>query len=156
MQKNKLLYAVIILMLAALSCKEKEKKDTRVIDAEKGITKLDQDDPSFLQLKDTAQKYLPDFIKLLEKHAGDSNYMFLLKSDFADGEVHEHMWSVPFSFTGNSFRAVFSDSAYDVKGVLHGDTITIKIADVEDWVLYDNVLKTRTGYFSEKYLKGED
>jgi len=132
------------------------KKDDRVIDKENGITGLKKNDPTFLRLMDTAQKYLPDFIASFQKHKGDTNYYYTIKSDYEENETHEHMWSSPVSITGNTIKCVFIDSAYELHNIKTGDTITMKLTDVEDWTIYDYSNRTKMGYFSEKYLKGQE
>jgi len=117
------------------------------------VTALPKDDQGFLALKDTAQTHLNIFIDSLKKYAKDSNYRFLIKSDFYDGTNHEHMWSEITDYKANGFKAMFADSAYMVKNIKQGDTLTIKRKDVEDWTIFDNKSKKRYGFYSEGYLK---
>ncbi|MFN8290959.1 MAG: DUF2314 domain-containing protein [Chitinophagaceae bacterium] len=150
------LLPLLLLVTVTFFAACKEKKHERTIDKEKGITNLEKDDPEFLRLKDTAQKYLPEFITSLKEHAADTNYLYMIKSDYTQESVHEHMWSAPFRAGNSRFSALFSDSAYDITNVRPGDTVEVKFTDVEDWFIIDKVNGTRRGYFSQKYLTGEE
>jgi uncharacterized protein YegJ (DUF2314 family) len=104
-------------------------------------------------LKDTAQAWLQTFIDSLKPHALDSNYRFLVKSDFVDGKEHEHMWSVVYKYTDEKFTGIFADSALFLKNIKPGDQVLIKKSDVEDWAIYDYLHNKDMGNFSDKYLR---
>jgi hypothetical protein len=97
--KNCLKLSVILLMLFS-ACQNAKKDNAKKDSLEKdktdsvNVVKLKTDDEKFLSLKDTAQAKLHIFLDSLKPHALDSNYRFLVKSDFAEGKDHEHMWSV--------------------------------------------------------------
>lgn len=65
------------------------------------------------------------------------------------------MWAQVLDFNKGVFTCIFSDSAYNISNVKRGDTIFIKKADVEDWIIFDYYNQTKSGHFSEKFLKGE-
>ncbi|HVW96672.1 MAG TPA: DUF2314 domain-containing protein [Mucilaginibacter sp.] len=118
--------------------------------------KLDKNDRIFLALKDSAQKYLPGFIKRLNSHGKDvDNYRFTIKSDFVENGTHEHMWSRVFEFDGTAFKGVFIDSPFEIHNIKIGDKVSIKSGDVEDWQVEDFKAKTHQGDFSGKYLKSK-
>ena len=150
MQKLSFLFLFIFLFA---SCKQ---KDNREIDKERNITGLPAGDEKFLALKDTAQKYIAEFIESFQKNTADTNYYFTIKSDYVESETHEHMWASPISYTNGTFKCIFTDSAYSLTNVHAGDTVIIKSKDIEDWVIFDNYEGTKKGSFSEKYLKGEE
>jgi len=117
---------------------------------------LPKDDARFLALKRTAQKYLPQFIDSLQKHGGDAEgYRFVVKSDFVEGDNHEHMWSEVVGYSNGVFKAIFIDSPFTLKNVKLGDKISIKQTDVEDWAVHNLRSKKITGEFSEKYLNSK-
>jgi uncharacterized protein YegJ (DUF2314 family) len=146
------LYAVCSIILLAASCKP---KDQRIVDREKHITGLPPGDAKFLALKDTAQKYITGFITSFNTNGHNENYAFTIKSNYADKDINEHMWSSPIQFTNGVFTCIFVDSAYNVHNVKTGDTVRINQKDIEDWVIYNYSDSTKTGYFSEQYLRGE-
>jgi uncharacterized protein YegJ (DUF2314 family) len=115
------------------------------------VTMLNKDDPNFLALKDTAQKYMPQFIEAVLKNT--EGLKFVIKSEFKDGETHEHMLSQVFEFKSNKFSGVFIDSAINVKNVHSGDAVSVSIKDVEDWVIYNDKGERIAGAFSEQYLE---
>ncbi|MFC0517009.1 DUF2314 domain-containing protein [Mucilaginibacter angelicae] len=114
---------------------------------------LKKDDPTFLALKDTAQKYMPQFIEALTKKT--EGFKFVIKSDFKDGDTHEHMWSQILEYKSDKFSGTFIDSAVDVKNVHMGDTVLVNVNDVEDWAIYDDKDERVAGAFSEKYLESK-
>ena len=140
-------------ILLFASCKQ---KDQRIIDKERKVTGLPAGDAKFLALKDTAQKYIGEFINSLEENGSNDNYEFNIKSNYSDNGINEHMWAKPFLYKNNVFSCVFIDSAFEVKNVITGDTVFINKNDVEDWVIYNFSDSTKMGYFSEKYLSGKD
>jgi uncharacterized protein YegJ (DUF2314 family) len=79
-----------------------------------GVGKLKTDDENFFLLKIPRRpsSYLFDSLK---PHALDSNYRFLVKSDFAEGKDHEHMWSVVYKYADGKFTGIFADSAIYLK-----------------------------------------
>lgn len=118
---------------------------------------LNKDDREFLRLKDTAQKYLPILLDTLKKHGADYvNYRCVVKSDFVDRGIHEHMWSQVVSYSNGMFKAIFVDSPFNVKNVKTGDSIFVNKAAVEDWGIYDKDDKKIAGNFSENYLNSKE
>jgi len=117
---------------------------------------LSKNDAGFLALKRTAQKYIPQFIDSLQKHGGDpEGYRFVVKSDFVEGDTHEHMWSEVVGYSNGVFKVIFIDSPFTLKNIKLGDKISIKQADVEDWAVHNLRTKKITGEFSEKYLNSK-
>lgn len=116
---------------------------------------LKANDPGFLALKDTAQKHIGLFIDSIKMHKSDTNYIFTIKSDFVDGDIHEHMWSQVNKYNGEKFLGIFADSAYQVHNIKPKDPVKIKETDVEDWIIYDKLHDNVTGNFSEDYLRSK-
>ena len=151
--KKLLFFPLFILFFT--SCEQKQ-KDKRIIDKEKNITGLPTNDKRFLELKDTAQKHIAEFIEAFQKNRNDTNYYFIIKSDYVENETHEHMWASPIGYRNGLFKCIFTDSAYNLTNVYPGDTVVVMSKDIEDWVIFDNYKGTKKGSFSEKYLKGEE
>jgi uncharacterized protein YegJ (DUF2314 family) len=106
--------ALSMLVLAACNNSPKNKKETDKKE-NASVVHLKTDDEMIAAFKDTAQAKLPVFIDSLKPHALDSNYRFLVKSDFAEGKDHEHMWSVVYKYGGGKFTGIFADSAIVLK-----------------------------------------
>jgi uncharacterized protein YegJ (DUF2314 family) len=138
-------------MLLFTACDNSKKDKT----AAKNVVQLKTDDEKFLALKDTAQAHLRTFIDSLKPHAADSNYRFLIKSNYSEGKDNEHMWSVVYKYADGKFTGIFADSAVYLKNIKMGDPVLIKEADVEDWAMYDYPRNTEMGNFSDKYLRSK-
>lgn len=148
---KKWLLAPVLLLLAAGACNNADKEKAGTVQS----VNLKTDDEQFLALKDTAQAKINTFIDSLKPHALDSNYRFLVKSDFVDGKEHEHMWSVVYKYTDGKFTGIFADSALYLKNIHPGDAVLIKQSDVEDWAVYDYLHNKDLGNFSDKYLRSK-
>lgn len=114
---------------------------------------LAKNDARFLALKKIAQERMPQFLDSLKKHGDDrEGYSFIVKSDFVDGDKHEHMWSQVLNYSNGVFKAIFVDSPFNITNIKNGDKVDIKPADVEDWAINNIRTKKITGDFSDKYL----
>ena len=114
---------------------------------------LAKNDARFLALKKIAQERMPQFLDSLKKYGSDrEGYSFIVKSDFAEGDKHEHMWSQVLSYSNGVFKAIFIDSSFNITNIKNGDKVEIKQADVEDWAINNIRTKKITGDFSDKYL----
>jgi uncharacterized protein YegJ (DUF2314 family) len=138
-------------LLAIQACKQPAKKEDNFT-----VVNLKDDDSIFLALKDTAQYHLKEFTDSLKLHGNDAdNYHFIVKSDFADGEKHEHMWSQVNSLESGSLGGVLIDSPFYLKNIKLNDRVKIKLGDVEDWVIYDKPHNRKVGDYSAAYLKSK-
>jgi uncharacterized protein YegJ (DUF2314 family) len=136
-----------LLMLAACQQSPKNKKENA------SVVQLKTNDGKIQAFKDTAQARLNMFIDSLKPHALDSNYRFLVKSDFIEGKEHEHMWSVVYKYANGKFTGIFADSAIVLKDIKMGEPVLIDQKQVEDWAIYDYKRNTDIGNFSDKYLR---
>ncbi|MEO6149986.1 MAG: hypothetical protein ABIN95_13410 [Mucilaginibacter sp.] len=94
----RILFTIMAFAIIAIGCNNQDKS------ANYETVHLDTDDKVFLALKETAQNKLPVFIDSIKLHGLDTNYLFVVKSDFADGDEHEHMWSTCLLTKTVSFR----------------------------------------------------
>lgn len=140
------IYTCLLLAVIAAGCKGRSKESEIVAN-------LKKDDPSFLALKDTAQKHLPQFIAALEKK--EAGFKFIIKSDFVDKGTVEHMWSQVNEYRDDRFNGIFIDSAFNVKNINAGDRVSIEKRRVEDWAIYNDNSERVAGAFSEKYLQSK-
>lgn len=141
--------ALSIFVLAACNNSQKSKKENT------SVIQLKTDDQKIAAFKDTAQPKLHIFLDSLKPHALDSNYRFLVKSDFAEGADHEHMWSVVYKYADGKFTGIFADSAIVLKKLKIGAPVLINQKDIEDWAIYDYKHNTDMGNFSDKYLRSK-
>lgn len=118
---------------------------------------LVKDDSTFLALKDTAQAHLQTFIDSLNKYGRNTaNYRFTIKSDFVEGDEHEHMWSLIFNYNNGDFKGIFIDSAFTIKNIKTGDKVIIRRESIEDWSIDNLITGKHIGYFSEMYIKSKE
>ena len=139
---------LILLIFAALGAKGQTKIQN---DTEYSSVKLKKDDPGFLALKDTAQKYMSRFITALNKNT--PGYRFLVKSDFVENGTHEHMWSQVKVYNNGTFKGIFIDSPFNLHNIKTGDKVSIRKSGIEDWAIFDRKGLHVDGDFSDKYLK---
>lgn len=140
------IYTCLILMAIVAGCKGRSKES-------EVVANLKKDDATFLALKDTAQKHLPQFIAALAKK--EAGLKFIIKSDFVDKGTTEHMWSQIGEYRDGKFNGIFIDSAFNVKNINPGDRVSIDKKRVEDWAIYNDNNERVAGAFSEKYLKSK-
>jgi uncharacterized protein YegJ (DUF2314 family) len=150
MMKN-VLKACMLSMLVLAACNNSPKAAKE----KASVVQLKTDDEKIAAFKDTAQAKLHIFLDSLKPHALDSNYRFLVKSDFAEGKDHEHMWSVVYKYAGGKFTGIFADSAIVLKKIKMGAPVLINQKDIEDWAIYDYKRNTDMGNFSDKYLRSK-
>jgi uncharacterized protein YegJ (DUF2314 family) len=104
-------------------------------------------------IKNTAQRNMPQFLDSLKKNGNDhEGYSFIIKSDFVEGDKHEHMWSQVLGFSNGVFKVIFIDSPLELTNIKMGDKVDVKQTDVEDWAINNIRTKKITGDFSDKYL----
>lgn len=138
-------------LLAIQACKQPAKKEDNFT-----VVNLKDDDSIFLALKDTAQHHIKEFTDSLKLHVTDAdNYNFIVKSDYLDGEKHEHMWSEVHAFNNNLLEGVMIDSPFYLKNIKLNDRVKVKLDDVEDWVIYDKPHNRKVGDYSAAYLKSK-
>ncbi|MEO6978965.1 MAG: DUF2314 domain-containing protein [Mucilaginibacter sp.] len=148
---KRLFFILLVFIVAGAAGQTKVENNTEY----KSVA-LDAEDSTFLALKDTAHKHLDIFLNGLSKNGTDTkNYRFLVKSDFVENGVHEHMWSQAFRYDKDGFKGIFIDSPFQLKHIKTGDKITIKLDDLEDWSIEDIKNHTTQGYYSEKYLNSK-
>jgi len=141
-------------MIIALFC-ACDDKTGKSADGKISVVGLKTDDPKIQAFKDSAQNNMHIFVDSLNAHGLDSNYRFIVKSDFADGSKHEHMWSVVYKYDKGKFNGIFADSAFYLRTIKSGDRVVVKQGDIEDWAIYDNKRNTELGNFSDKYLRSK-
>lgn len=137
--------------MAMQACKQPAKKES-----DYGVVHLTKDDSVFLALKDTAQAHIKEFTDSLKLHVTDAdNYHFIVKSDYLDGDKHEHMWSEVHAFNNNLLEGILIDSPFYLKNIKLEDKVKVKLNDVEDWVIYDKPHNRKVGDYSTSYLKSK-
>lgn len=67
--------------------------------------------------------------------AGPSaDQVFAVKARFAEGEYEEFMWVSVRQIEGTSITGRLENSPASLKSVKEGDTVTVQLADVNDWI----------------------
>jgi uncharacterized protein YegJ (DUF2314 family) len=125
-------------------------------DARSKAAAASKNEARFLALKNIAQQHMPQFLDSLKKNGNDRDgYSFIIKSDFVEGDKHEHMWSQVLGYGNGIFKAIFIDSPIELKNIKNGDQVDVKQTDVEDWAINNIRTKKITGDFSDKYLNSK-
>lgn len=102
-----------------------------------GIVRLAHDDPRAIAVKQEAQSHLSQFVDQWNDRVSTPDHSFGIKRDFADGDLHEHMWIDVAAFDGQTFSGTVSDEPVDVTNVSMGDPASTRMDDVEDWAVFD-------------------
>ncbi|RFZ95300.1 DUF2314 domain-containing protein [Mucilaginibacter conchicola] len=151
--KYLLMLALLILGGKAYSQSQSEIKNDTLYKS----VDLDKDDATFLKLKALAQSKIAEFVNAVKVHGTDyKNYHLMVKSDFVEGDEHEHMWTQVYAYRNGSFDGVFVDKPFAIKKIKTGQRLTIKQADIEDWVIYDANDVKIAGGFSLEYLGSKE
>lgn len=133
------------------ACKSKDEKTANYT-----AVNLSKDDRTFLMLKDSAQLHLHEFTGSLQTHGlDDKNYLFIVKSDFVDGDIHEHMWSKVNLLSDTLLKGSLIDSPFTVKNIKTNQKVSVGLHRVEDWVIYDKLHHKKLGDYSSKYLESK-
>jgi uncharacterized protein YegJ (DUF2314 family) len=62
----------------------------------------------------------------------------MVKARFVDGEEVEHLWLEPISVVGDSaVRARIENDVVALRTVKYGDTVTVRLSELEDWFAQD-------------------
>lgn len=99
----------------------------------------------------TAQKRLPEFIAVVE--SGRKEATPIVKARFADKDGNgEHMWAEAKHTTAQGIHAIVMNRPANSALPKKGDTVTIKLDDISDWMYVDDKGKPHGG-FVERILR---
>jgi uncharacterized protein YegJ (DUF2314 family) len=112
------------------------------------------DPKAIAAVKATAQSQIQSFINDVNTNGHDVvNYRFMVKSDIVRNGIDEHLWVRVLSYKDGSFKGVFIQSPFKLKGIKVGDKITIASDKVEDWSAYNTHTDKTVGDFTLKYMQ---
>jgi uncharacterized protein YegJ (DUF2314 family) len=109
------------------------------------------DEAALQQTIEEARRRWPEFVRAFARRKPGQT--FGVKTTFTEGEDCEYMWIGVESIDGDRVRGKLDNAPLKVTNVKAGDAVTIKPADVLDW-MYEESGEMRGG-FSLKVLAGE-
>lgn len=84
------------------------------------------------QAMSEARRQWPTFVGAFSTRT--RNDRFGVKARFEDGEFVEHMWIEPISCSEQSVTGRLVSHPVNIANVGHGDTVTVDLASVSDWI----------------------
>jgi uncharacterized protein YegJ (DUF2314 family) len=114
------------------------------------IIDVKSDDAEMLAAMNEAKRRWPEFVAAFRKKRPMQG--FAVKAPFATPRGGwEHMWVEVDRIDGETIAGRVSNDPGDVPNVKCGDSVTVKIADVEDWIYQDGT--RMAGGFTAEVLK---
>jgi uncharacterized protein YegJ (DUF2314 family) len=123
--------------------------------ADHSVVMLDEDDPKILYAKKCAKEALPSFLEALGQLGSDTSYFFSVKVDFREGKHHEYMWVEIGSMQDSLLIGILGNEPELIKNVALGDSVSVHLLDVEDWMIHDYKNDTVLGAFTIRAIGGE-
>ncbi|MES2777532.1 MAG: DUF2314 domain-containing protein [Bacteroidota bacterium] len=148
--------AIVVILMSLAACNNNQEDNGTVTfnkDSSDRTVKLSKHDRRFLDLQDSAQSQLHQFLDSFRIKSTDNDYEFLVKSAFSDSGLTEHMWSYVYDINGNNFEAILGNEPFTVQNIIEGDSVIIKSTAIEDWMIIDHKREKKYGHFSQEYLK---
>lgn len=108
------------------------------------IVQIDGDDPRMVAAVEEARRRWPEFNSAFQKRKSEEE-IFAVKARFAEGDEEEFMWVAVENINGDSITGTLGNSPAIVKKVKEGDTVTVKLSDLNDW-LYGKEDKMEGGF----------
>ena len=93
-----------------------------------------------------ARQALPQFIAALQSPPPNQT-KFVIKAQFIEGDNVEYMWVANVAYDGARFDGTLDNDPAAIKGLKHGDKVSVDPARVVDW-MYDENGKAVGGYTS--------
>jgi uncharacterized protein YegJ (DUF2314 family) len=96
-----------------------------------------RDDAELARIAEDARNTLPFFFRRLQRpRAGDGNFRikYPLKTDPRSGFSREQVWLSGLRFQDGRYSGVLTTTPYYVSGLSRGDSITIDIEEITDWM----------------------
>lgn len=98
------------------------------------IVNIDGDDPRMVAAVEEARRRWPEFVVAFRNRGGDVDEPFVIKARFAEGENEEFMWVSVQQIEGEQITGRLDNSPAALTGVKEGDTVTVALADLNDWL----------------------
>ncbi|MDI1290570.1 MAG: DUF2314 domain-containing protein [bacterium] len=134
--KNFLLAVCLVASIACVLGCEKKPDD---------IVGFAENDPEILAAKAEAQRRWPEFVNEFKQRKPEVAYAIKAPFPTKSGSS-EHMWVQVTEIQADKVVGVLDNDPYQDCGVRRGDTVTVALADVEDWMVADGEI--RAGGFS--------
>jgi uncharacterized protein YegJ (DUF2314 family) len=86
-----------------------------------------------------AQATLPLFIREFQNPKPSQIYFGIkVQIPYGDGNSTEHLWVSQLSYSNNRFTGILGNEPYYIKDLHLGDTITVELKDISDWMIIAN------------------
>jgi len=108
------------------------------------------DDPEMEAAVEEARRRWPEFVAAFEQRSDDEDEPYLIKAPFTDGDDTEFMWVSVTGIENDVIYGKLENSPANVKTVDEGDTVRVKLEDLNDWMCVTD--DTPTGAFTLKVL----
>ena len=97
------------------------------------VVEVASDDPRMVAAVAEMRRRWPEFVSAFQ--AGPlADTPFLVKARFAEGDDEEFMWVSVQKIEGDSIMGRLENSPAALKAVKEGDTVTVRVEDLNDWV----------------------
>lgn len=138
-----ILAALLLSLATGVSCDSKKSN----------VRQIDKNDPRVAAAKAEAQRRWPEFEAAFK--ARDPKRAYAVKSPFPtkDGSS-EHMWVQVRSIDGEKITGELDNDPVDDVGLKAGDSVTLKLADVEDWIVAEGAILAG-GFSIPEEMKGK-
>jgi uncharacterized protein YegJ (DUF2314 family) len=113
------------------------------------FVRVEREDPRMTAAVEEARRRWPEFVAAFGKRRPDQT--FAVKIAFREGEIVEFMWVKVAAIEGEQIRGILDNEPVDVKSVRHGDSVQVKLADLNDWIYVQD--GTMIGGFTVKVLQ---
>lgn len=114
------------------------------------ITRVAENDPRLLAATAEARRRWPEFAAAFAAPAPNQGD-FMVKAKFTDGVHVEHQWAEVTQLNADTVTGILDKTPLEVTGLHCGDTVTIALGDIEDWLYLENDVPV--GGFSVKVLR---
>jgi uncharacterized protein YegJ (DUF2314 family) len=113
------------------------------------VARVDGDDPRMVAAVAEARRRWPEFVKAFK--AKRPLQGFAVKVPFKEDAETEFMWVEVLKIDGEKIEGKLSNEPNTIKKLKLNDKVTVKVADVQDWIYSDG--EKMVGGFSAKVLE---
>lgn len=104
----------------------------------------------YIDAVDKARQQLKKFIDILNGEYA-KELRFSIKVKFTEGDIIEHIWLTPSSYSNNFFLAIVDNTPFDLKNIHYKDMVSVSAKDVEDWIIYEPQKKMWGNFIARAY-----
>ncbi|WP_312075303.1 DUF2314 domain-containing protein [Chryseobacterium sp.] len=146
----KKIITIAIFSFITFSCQEKKERIKR--EGEPDMILVKSEDDEMNSAIDNAKKtFKSEFhTALLSENPDFVNFAIKQRFDLPDNNG-EHIWIGNITFKNNKYYGIVHNDPYEQIGVKLGDSVTVNIENLSDWMYYDkNIVK---GAYTVKLLR---